>query len=223
MKPVRVLLALAILPALAGLAYAGAKKQSAVNVRFYPEGGAEGGEFSQKVQLLNNPNRVTYMGEIPLISEREITAYYPFQVRDGSFGAYFKLDDHGTNLLAQHTMSKRGTYLFVFFNGRHVVDLAVDRPVQDGIAVIPSGLTSTDISLLDMTFPVMGQGGKKSGKGTTPKVAQQKPSATPKPASMPRMSPALVRQPDGSLAPATNHVPASGQPESPRPLNAIGQ
>jgi hypothetical protein len=96
--------------------------------------------------------------------------------------------------------------------------------VQDGIAVIPSGLTSTDISLLDMTFPVIGQeGAKKSKKGTPPKIAQQKPAAAPKPASMPRMSPAVVRQPDGSLAPATNHVPSSGQPDAPRPLNAIGQ
>jgi hypothetical protein len=210
MKPVRILLALALLPAVAGLAHAGAKKQSAVNVRFYPEGGAEGGEFSQKVQLLNNPGRTTYMGEIPLISEREITAYYPFQARDGSFGTYFKLDSHGTNLLAQHTMSRRGSYVLVFFNGRHVVDLAVDRPVQDGIAVIPSGLTSNDIALLDMTFPVIGKESiKPSKKKAPPKIAKQNPDPTPKPAGMPRMAPAMTRQPDGSLAPA--------------PVNPVGQ
>ncbi len=223
MKPVRVSLALALVFAVAGFAHAGAKKQSAVNVRFYPEAGAEGGEFSQKVQLLNNPARTTYMGEIPLISERDITAYYPFQAGDGSFGTYFKLDDHGTNLLAQHTMSRRGSYVLVFFNGRHVVDLSVDRPVQDGIAVIPSGLTETDIALLDMTFSRIGQENvKPSKKKTPPRIAKQKPSPTPKPAEMPRMAPAMMRQPDGTLAPAQSRS-RPAESEVPAPLDPVGQ
>lgn len=222
--PVRVLLALALLPAVAGFAHAGAKKQSAVNVRFYPDvGAAEGGEFSHKVQLLNNPARTIDMGGIALISEREITAYYPFQTRDGSFGTYFKLDAHGTNLLAQHTMSRRGSYILVFFNGRHVVDLAVDRPVQDGIAVIPSGLTSNDIALLDMTFPVIGQESvKPSKKKAPPRIAKQNPAPTPKPSDMPRMSPAMSRQPDGTLAPAVA-LPRPSEPEALPPVNPVGQ
>jgi hypothetical protein len=204
MTPVCVLLALALPLAITSHVHAGAKKQSAVSIRFYPEGGAEGGEFSQKVDLIN-PHRSTYMGEIPLISEREIKAYYPFQAGDGSFGAYFKLDDHGTNLLAQHTMSRRGSYILVFFNGRHVVDLYVDKAVQDGIAVIPSGLTPADMELLSITFSVIGH---EDIKPLKPKKEPKEPQLAPSSASAPAKPAApgkpvhMKRQPDGTMAPA---------------------
>ena len=203
MKPVCVLLALALPLFAAATSHAGAKKQSAVSVRFYAEGGAEGGEFSHKIELIN-PKRETYMSEIAVVSERDIKAYFPFAAKDGSgtFGAYFQLDDHGKNLLAQYTGSRR--YMLAFFNGRHVVDLYIDKAVNDGIAVIPNGLTSTDIELLDLVYPVIGKGDKPAGKPKpkAPKADKAKAKAAPTATPMPRMAPALQRQPDGTLAPA---------------------
>jgi hypothetical protein len=158
------LCAVAILPL-----HAGAKKPPAVSIRFYGEAGSEGGNFSDKVTLLAN-GRETYMTAMPLITEREVKSFYPFPAKDGTMGTYLRLDDHGMRLLEQHTMSKRSTYLLVFFNGRHIVDLYVDKAVHDGIAIIPRGLTPTDIEFLDVTFPRYGHEDEKpAGK----KVAGQ--------------------------------------------------
>jgi len=214
---------------LADPAQAAAKKQSAVAVRFYAEGGAEGGDFSQPVELLN-PKRQTFMQSMPLVTEREILSFYPFQARDGSdtFGASFRLDPHGTNLLSENTMSRRGSFILAYFNGRHVVDLYVDRAVTDGVITIPNGLSANDISLLEISFPHMGHEKEKPAKKPKPEKsktpAKAAAAATPNAADMPRMQPAMQRQPDGTLAPAT--VPAgdaSAGDLACRPLSPIGQ
>jgi hypothetical protein len=158
MKPLALLLAL-LLAAVANV-HAGAKKQPPVSIRFYGEAGAEGGNFSEKVTLLHS-GRQTHMGSMPLLTEHEVRSFYPFTAKNGTMGAYLRLDDHGTRLLEQHTMSRRGSYLIVFFNGRHVVDLYVDKAVRDGIATIPSGLTPQDIEFLDMALPRYGHEDEK--------------------------------------------------------------
>lgn len=205
MKPL--LLAASLVLAAAGLASAGAKKQTAVAIRFHAQGGAEGGNFSQKVTLLNS-GREVYMQSMPLISEQEIKAFYPFQARDGSgtMGAYFKLDAHGNNLFTQHTMSRRGTYLLAFVNGRHVIDLYVNRVVNDGIIAIPSGLTQTDIARMELSLPVIGQENVKPG-AKKKKKAKPAPDSAALPPVIPAgalaMQPAMRRQADGTLVPAT--------------------
>ena len=221
------ILVLALAFGLASPGQAAAKKQSAVAVRFYAEGGAEGGDFSQPVELLN-PKRKTFMQSMPLVTEREILSFYPFQARDnsGTFGASFRLDAHGSNLLSEHTMSRRGSYILAYFNGRHVVDLYVDRAVTDGVITIPSGLSANDISLLEISFPLMGHEKEKPAQKPKPPKAPKKPSptATPNAADMPRMQPAMQRQPDGKLAPAVGSAGAATDGELiPPPLSPIGQ
>jgi hypothetical protein len=213
MKPLCALFLAALAFGVADHAFAGAKKQSAVAVRFYGQGGGagEGSDFSQPVPLLGS-GRTIYMQTMPLITEKEITAYYPFQARDGSgtMGAYFKLDAHGSNLLGQHTMAHRGEYMLAFFNGRHIIDLRIDRGVTDGIVSIPRGLTPTDVELLSITFPEIGHESvspsqKKKELAAKEKqqakaAKQSKAKSTPTP--MPIPAPAMARQPDGSMAPA---------------------
>lgn len=123
------------------------------------------------------------MGTMPLINERDIVSAHTFPAPDGSFGAYFKLDSHGTNLVMQHTLSQRGTFLFAFFNGRAVLDLYVDRPVQDGIIAIPHGLLAEEVALIEQKFPPIGQEGKKPKKA--PVTQQVKPTPNPKPTPKP--------------------------------------
>ncbi|HEY8899583.1 MAG TPA: hypothetical protein VIM61_04170 [Chthoniobacterales bacterium] len=201
-------------------AFAGAKKQSAVSVRFHAEGGSEGGEFSQPVELIN-PRRKTNMQALALISERDIKSFYPYPATDGSgtFGASFRLDSHGSNLLGQHTMSRQGSYLLAYFNGRHVIDLYIDRAVTDGIISIPSSLTPADIAALELTFPLMGHENEKPGK----KKPVQKDAPPPKASEMPRMQPATVRQADGSLAPAQSSGAAPSGEVIPRSVSPVGQ
>jgi hypothetical protein len=222
MKFIRAAIAAVLAITAVGNAEAGAKKQSSAAVRFYAEGGAEGADFSQKVELLNS-KRPVYMQSMPLITEREIKAFYPFPAQDGSgtFGAYFKLDSHGSSLLGQHTMSRRGSYLLAFFNGRHVTDLYIDRGVNDGIVSIPSGLSRNDLDLLEMAFPIIGQESVKPGKKK--KVSEPKPTPL-KASDMPRPQPAVVRQPDGTFAPAKASLgPTQGSATDPLPKTPVGQ
>lgn len=225
MKPL--LLAASLLLCAAGLATAGAKKQSTVAIRFHAQGGAEGGNFSEKVTLLKS-GREVYMQSMPLISEQEIKAFYPFPAQDGSgtMGAYFKLDAHGNNLFTQHTMSRKGTYLLAFVNGRHVIDLYVNRTVNDGIIAIPSGLTQTDISRLELTLPVIGREGEKPGakKKAKPKPAADSAALPPViPASALTMQPAMRRQADGSLVPAPTYGGATAEDMAQPSFSMVGQ
>jgi len=161
--------ALVIFGLLPAVSFAGAKKGSAVAIRFHAEGGREGGEFSKPITLLHS-GKETYMQAIPMVSENDIISYHPFAAKDGSFGAYFKVDNHGTNLVTQTTLSKKGTCLLVFVNGRHVIDLYIDRSVTDGIVSIPKGLTVQEMQLFEQKFPRFGHEGEKPKKQSTAKA-----------------------------------------------------
>jgi hypothetical protein len=158
---------------------AGATKQNLVTVRFHPQIEQGGGEFTKPAKLQHSGKPVL-MGTMPLINERDIVSAMTFPASDGTAGAYFKLDSHGTNLVMQHTFSRRGTFVFVFFNGRQLGDLLIDRPVSDGIITIPSGLTMNDVELIAQAFPPIGKEGQKPAKKPKPKPT---PKATPKPAA----------------------------------------
>ncbi len=166
-----------LLVAFASLALtAGAKKQNAISLRVYPEGGTEGGQFSKPMELISK-KKVVNMATMPLLNEKDVISAYAFPDPNGTgtYGAYFKLEPHGMKLLEQQTLSQRGTYLLVFFNGRHVTDLYVDRPVQDGVFAIPAGLTPMEADLLKYDFPVIGREGEKLPK--RPKAQKEKKAA----------------------------------------------
>jgi len=136
----------------------GGAKKPAIDLRIHGEGiAAEAPTFAFPATLLNGQE--TYLSRMPLITQREVRAIYPFPAADGSEGVYLKLDNHGTGLLQQHTMERRGRTLVVLLNGRQVSNLIVDRPVTDGILSIPRGLSPEEIALLSSVFPVMGETG----------------------------------------------------------------
>ena len=141
---------------LALLCLGGAKKPPMVDVRIHALGtAAEAPTFAIPATLLNGTP--VFLARMPLLSQREIKAIYPFVAADGSHGTYFKVDNHGSRVLHQHTMSQRGETLVVLINGRQVSNLLVDRPIDDGIVSIPRGLSADDITLLTTVFPVIGQ------------------------------------------------------------------
>lgn len=138
----------------------GAAKKPVVDVRIHALGtAAEAPTFAIPSTLLNGTP--VFLARMPLISQREIKAVYPFIAADGSHGTYLKVDNHGSRLLHQHTMSRRGELLVVLINGRQVSNLLVDRPIDDGIISIPRGLTADDINFLTAVFPVIGQENQK--------------------------------------------------------------
>ena len=138
----------------------GGAKKPVVDLRIHGEGiAAEAPSFAFPANLING--RETFLARMPLLTQREVRAVYPFPAADGTQGIYLKLDNHGSGLLKQHTMERSGRLLAVFFNGRQVSNLVVDRPVNDGIVSIPRGLDSTEVELLTSAYPVIGESGKK--------------------------------------------------------------
>ncbi len=60
------------------------------------------------------------------------------------------------------SVERRGSFLFVFINGRLITELEVDRRVSDGKIYIPSGLTAADIDLMKKDWRLIGQPKRQS-------------------------------------------------------------
>jgi hypothetical protein len=94
--------------------------------------------------------------KVPTLTERDVVAFYPYSAPDGSYGALFQLDQHGTLVLDTLSIEYRGKLLFVFIDGRPITELFIDRRVSDGKIYIPSGLTKADIKLMKKDWPLIG-------------------------------------------------------------------
>ena len=95
--------------------------------------------------------------KIPRISEQDVMAFYPYAAANGTYGVLFQLDEHGRIALDSLSIERRGSLLFVFINGRHITELAIDRRVSDGKIYIASGLTAADIDLMKKDWRLIGQ------------------------------------------------------------------
>jgi hypothetical protein len=94
---------------------------------------------------------------MPWISERDVIAFSPYAARDGTYGALLQLDEHGRVVLDTLSVERRGSFLFVFVNGRPITELEIDKRVSDGKIFIPSGLTAVDIESMKRDWRVIGQ------------------------------------------------------------------
>ena len=94
--------------------------------------------------------------KVPTISERDVVAFRPYDAGDGSYGVLFQLSDHGKLALDTLSIERRGTFLYVFVNGRPAAELQIDRRVSDGKLYVASGLTLGDIALMRKDWPLVG-------------------------------------------------------------------
>ncbi len=101
------------------------------------------------------------MEKTPWISERDVTAFFPYPAANGTYGALLQLDEHGRVVLDTLSIERRGGLLFVFVNGRQITELEIDKRVSDGKIYIPSGLTSADIELMKKDWRMIGQKKKR--------------------------------------------------------------
>jgi len=170
MKTLGILLILAAILAPHQL-LAGAKKAPVLTIRLHGEGtSTDGPSFSSEVQL-NNPKMKIFMRNVPVTSERDITAFYPFPGEDGQVGAYFRLDAHGANKLQQFTVEEKGRTAIIIINGRIAANMKIDAAVKDGILYVPGGIQREEILLLQKQFPLIG---KESEFGKRPQRAPKK-------------------------------------------------
>src|SRR5437016_4530879 len=118
-----------LVPILALLLIAAAKKQPQVTIRFFAETGPHDTSTFSLPVMMQNPPRKAYLDKIAVISERDVVAIYPFPADDGTMGCAFKLDEHGRLALDEITIEKRGTSLVGVVNGHQVTDMLIDRRV----------------------------------------------------------------------------------------------
>ena len=151
----RLLAALAVFFPL--VAHAGAKKPSPVSIRVFCEGNEKEGESFVTPVELTSPQKRVFLRKVPIVTDRDFTAFYPFPGRDGMIGAYFRLDPHGSDKLDQFTTEDRGKLAVIMVNGRVAAALRVEERVQDGILFVPGGILPNEVALLEMKFPVIGR------------------------------------------------------------------
>lgn len=99
--------------------------------------------------------------KVPTISERDVAGFRPYPAANGSFGVVFQLNDHGKLALDTLSVERRGTFLYVFVNGRPAAELQIDRRVSDGKLYVASGITAADIELMKKDWPRVGAGKKR--------------------------------------------------------------
>jgi len=167
---------LRILPVLLAVfplaAHAGPKKPAPASIRLLGEGNEKEGESFVTPVELTTPAKKIFVRKVPILSERDIKAFYPFPGRDGMIGAYFRLDPHGADKLEQFTTEDRGKLAIVFVNGRVAAALRVDARVTDGLLYVPGGITPDEIVSLEAKYPVIGRESEFGKK--PPKVKKEK-------------------------------------------------
>ena len=144
---VTILISLLALPVCEG-------KQRHCTLRVHTEANEnDGAVFASKI--LTQSGRTAFIQKIPAISENDVIGVAVYSAADGTRGALLELNDHGRLALDTLSIERRGTWLFIFVNGRPIAELQIDWRVSDGKIYIASGLTSNDIALMRKDWPVL--------------------------------------------------------------------
>jgi hypothetical protein len=112
--------------------------------------------FSMSARSMS-PRKDIAIQKLAWITEYDVMAFSPYPAQDGTFGALFQLDEHGSVVLDTLSVERRGGFLFVFINGRMITELQIDKRVSDGKIYIPSGLTAADVELMKKQWRLLGQ------------------------------------------------------------------
>jgi hypothetical protein len=160
----------------------GMSQKPKVTVRFHPEANPQDGSSFVMPVKLQYQRRDAHLARVPAFSERQITAIYPFPSasNDGTWGCTFVLDVQGRIRLETMSTEQLGTALVLFIGtktGQHqVIDMLIDRPVTNGMITVPRGMTQTEVEVLKLQFPVLGE--EKGKKGKKKPVPEKKDDVT---------------------------------------------
>lgn len=143
----------------------------------------DGSVFSMPVQVGDGTVHV-HVEKMPLITEHNVKMIYPFPSQMGGYGCYFKLDQHGSNGWEQITTNKRDRFVVMILNGRVLARMRVDRPVADGIVLVPGGITTEEIYTMGRRYPYVGESSAKTqqrraAEQTAIKNTKRNPSPPP--------------------------------------------
>lgn len=155
MKTARLLLFLSL-----ALLFVAAAKKPTIALRFHVETNARDGDVFAMPVKFQNPPRDGFVERVPSLSERDVRAIFPTNAGDGTLGCAFMLTAHGRTSLQTFSTERRGSSLVIFIStktGTHqVIDMAIDKPITDGIIYVPRALTELEIAALQKQFPTAG-------------------------------------------------------------------
>jgi hypothetical protein len=143
--------------AVCGPLMAGRSKPPVVSFRLHAEGPErEGPSFVTPIDLVH-PRKRIFIKKVPVVTERDIAAIFPFSSPDGSLGCTLRLDTSGRQRVEEHTTNARDTIVVALINGRVGAAMRVDRRITDGIVSIPSGFLPEEILALQAQYPTIGE------------------------------------------------------------------
>ena len=127
-------------------------RKPACTVRVHVEANENDGPvFSSTVPSRRTGKKVV-ISKAPTISENDVAGYALYPAPDGTYGVVFQLNDHGKLALDTMSVERRGTFVYVFVNGRGVAELQIDKRVTDGQLYVASGITPQDAELMKKTW-----------------------------------------------------------------------
>lgn len=134
-----------------------ASKAPPVLVRFHVVASEQDREpFIMAARMSESSESINLL-KMPVVTEHDISAFHPYPLPNGTYGATFVLEHHGTKVLENASRSHRGGTMVAVVNGRAVAAMRIDRPVNDGLIVIPHGLTVPEVKLLGERFSLVGE------------------------------------------------------------------
>jgi hypothetical protein len=141
----------------ASLLASGGKKPPPMTFRVHAESHQRNTDVFAMPLTIGNPPVNVFVEKMALVTEREVKAMYPFASDLGGYGVYFQLDNHGTKTWETITTSRRDGFLAVIFNGRALSRLRLGRPVEDGIVMVPGGISAEEIQVMAQRYPFIGE------------------------------------------------------------------
>jgi len=103
---------------------------------------------------LGQEHRQYFFSKVPTFTDRDIAWFFPFTASDGvSYGAAFRFKEHSATKLKAITLTNQGKLLGLRCSDAPLQAVMIDRPIDDGVVVIWSGLQQRHLQEFRKKFP----------------------------------------------------------------------
>ncbi len=130
------------------------KKYKLYIVTFHVEGDDKDNPKMVTPVKLGQEHRQYYFSNLPTFTDKDIAWFYPFTAADGvSYGAAFRFKEHAARQLKDVTLVNHGKLLGLRCSDAPLQAVLIDRPIDDGVVVIWSGLQQRHLKEFEKYFP----------------------------------------------------------------------
>lgn len=103
---------------------------------------------------LGTEHRQYYFSKLPSFTDRDIAWFYPFTAADGvTYGVAFRLKEHAATELKALTLTHQGKLIGIRCSDAPLAAVLIDRPIDDGVVVVWSGLQQRHLQEFRKRFP----------------------------------------------------------------------